>query len=89
VPAVWSSGGEAMTDTKVLLAAADLIERNGLHDGEEWPGADRGEEWHPGDPCCVLGAIALVTGDFPDAALVRKLRAVVGGGVSTWRPFEQ
>jgi hypothetical protein len=64
-----------MTDTEVLLAAADLIERNGLHKGEEWPGADRGEEWHPGDPCCVLGAIALVDWRFPGSCSSEKAKS--------------
>lgn len=51
-----------MTDTEVLLAAADLIERNGLHKGDYWPGARHLQPYSLGDPTCVLGACRVVTG---------------------------
>ena len=49
-----------MTDSEVLSAAADLIERCGLHKGEYWPGDDDDREYEFGDPCCALGAIRLI-----------------------------
>lgn len=45
-----------MSTTQVLSDAADLIERNGLHKGEYWPGAGRGVTYQ-GGPCCVVGAL--------------------------------
>lgn len=76
-----------MTDTEVLLAAADLIERNGLHKGELWPGALKGLPRKPGDPCCVMGAIEAVTGvraNVGSLDLVKRLRRSVGFAVDIW-----
>lgn len=73
-----------MTDTEVLLAAADLIERNGLHKGDYWP--DRPGPYMPGKPCCALGAIRV----FVPRAHCAQRRAVsamlagVVGNVSQW-----
>lgn len=76
-----------MTDREVLLAAADLIERNGLHRDELWPGASKGLPRKPGDPCCVMGAIEAVTGvraNIGSPDLVKRLRRSVGFAVSIW-----
>lgn len=49
-----------MTTAEILLAAADEIERSGLHKGWFW-------RWgiHTG-PCCAVGAIRRVTDDDED-----------------------
>jgi hypothetical protein len=53
-----------MTDSEILLAAADHIATAGLHKGELWPGRTSDKfDYTPGDPCDMLGAIAIVTGD--------------------------
>lgn len=66
-----------MTDREVLLAAADLIERDGLHKRGYW--RDWPRSYVPGKPCCAWGAIRVVapTGELRGDAAVR-LRAVVG-----------
>jgi hypothetical protein len=44
---------------EVLTAAADLVERYGLHKGDYWPGAHRDTAWD-GQPVCAGGAIRVV-----------------------------
>ncbi|MGH3779801.1 MAG: DUF6197 family protein [Pseudonocardiaceae bacterium] len=51
-----------MTTRQVLLAAADLIEHDGLCQGEYWPGQGNGTPYTPGLPCCVIGSIAVTAG---------------------------
>lgn len=44
-------------------AAADYLERHGLHREGFWPGSkSRPGEFTPGDPVCLYGAIAAATG---------------------------
>lgn len=45
-----------------LLDAADLIERDGLHKGDYWPGRATQAPYEPGMPCCAMGAIAVASG---------------------------
>lgn len=47
---------------EILNSAADLIERDGLHKDDCWPGC--GDEIHyaPGMPCSVSGALSVVSG---------------------------
>lgn len=47
---------------RVLLGAADLIERCGLLKGDYWPGHLDHLPYVDGDPCCSYGAV-LVTVD--------------------------
>jgi hypothetical protein len=49
-----------MNDAEVLHAAADLIERNGIHKGEFWPGYKNfGSNYVAGDPVCARGAFTV------------------------------
>lgn len=78
--------GRPMTDIEVLTAAADLIERCGLHRGDYWPGAKGRAEYVPGDPCCPQGAFAVVTGStkyFNHPAEVL-LERHIGDAVGPW-----
>lgn len=49
-------------DRAALLAAADLIERVGLHKGEMWPDSVDGVRYDGNCPVCAIGALAVVTG---------------------------
>jgi hypothetical protein len=51
-----------MTDSEILFAAADLIERVGLCRNEMWPGwgVDKNLSYTSGSPCCLWGAISVV-----------------------------
>lgn len=51
-----------MCTVEVLNSAADLIERDGLHKGDYWPGQRDGTPCQPGVPCCVHGALAVASG---------------------------
>lgn len=46
----------------VLCSAAELIETNGLHKWDGWPGAFQGYEWKPGIPLCTLAALTIACG---------------------------
>jgi len=52
--------------SKVLRKAADHIETYGHHKGYFWPdGESFDAPYTAGDPCCALGAIAVVEGVDP------------------------
>lgn len=56
-----------MNVAEVLRAAADRIDRDGLHKGDHFPSIGW-ESWArtPADgPCCVMGALGSVTGKDP------------------------
>jgi hypothetical protein len=44
-----------------LIEAAALIERDGLHKGDYWPGYSEQAHYQPGMPCCSMGAIAVTS----------------------------
>lgn len=78
---------------EVLYAAADLIEVNGLCQGDYWPGANGEWRYVPGDPVCTFGACAVVLGveypwaaDMPDVVedIADALDEVVGEWVPGW-----
>lgn len=75
-----------MTDTEVLLAAADLIERNGLHKGDYWPDSHSRRSYVPGEPCCAIGAMCAVTGMSRGGCCNAEvlLERHVGGPVVPW-----
>lgn len=49
-----------VTVGQVLGAAADLVERHGLHRGDYWPGSEHGNAWDR-MPVCAGGAIRAVS----------------------------
>lgn len=76
----------------VLTAAADLIEANGLHKWDRWPGAVRGEPWEPGMPLCALAALCMVCGKseagaIEDTPAVRALIAYITGNANAYVGF--
>jgi hypothetical protein len=71
-----------VTDTEVLLGAADLIERNGLYKCTYWPGWPA--SYFPGYPCCALGAIRVITNDSGDRGSLAKLEDAIGGSIARW-----
>jgi len=56
-----------MKISETLYKAADHIERRGWHQGYFWPGEKEAFEppYVEGDPCCALGAIAVVENRDP------------------------
>jgi hypothetical protein len=76
---------------EVLYAAADLIEVNGLHQGDYWPGAGEDKRYVLGDPTCTFGACAVVLGvEYPWAAdmpdVVEDITDTLGEVVGEWVP---
>lgn len=76
----------------VLNAAADLIERDGWHQGEFWPDHGTAQiEYQTGMPCCPVGAMAVILGFTcsgqhpvgaaytPAATLLRRLVPAIAG----------
>lgn len=78
-----------MPGAEVLARAADLVATVGLHAGEPWPGAHKGEAYVHGRPVCAIGAVVVIRGavtpaeaialmDYRDPAIAA-LIALVGG----------
>lgn len=64
---------ETKTTREVLLAAAEEIERSGLHKGEYWPNPSR---WTEG-PCCTVGAVRRACGTRFDTTSVEDAVSVL------------
>jgi len=75
--------------SETLYKAADHIEQNGWYQGYFWPRPDIG--WEPpyvdGDPCCALGAIAVVEDVNPhgvDTEAMKYVAEHVGLGTASF-----
>lgn len=82
-----------MKISETLYRAAEHIETYGWHQGYYWPHSDRLSIEPPyidGDPCCALGAIAVVEGADPTidtTGAMEELADYVGetpAGVADW-----
>ena len=83
-----------MKISKVLSKAADHIEKHGWYQGYYWPSPTdykwREPSYTEGDPCCALGAIAVVEGRDPvheETAAMEFLAEHIGettAGVADW-----